>query len=97
MTMKHTPGPWFYGRQNENESGAKPIAYLSASRDPRNFTVWAFADRVRASQEDDARLIAAAPDLLAALQEIVKNDPYHQSSAGIIARAAIAKATGENQ
>lgn len=43
---------------------------------------------------DDARLIAAAPELLAALQEIVRNDPYKQSSAGIIARAAIAKATG---
>lgn len=45
----------------------------------------------------DARLIAAAPELLAALEEIVKNDPYNQSSAGIIARAAIAKATGESQ
>lgn len=45
------------------------------------------------SDLDRARLIAAAPDLLEALQEIVKNDPYSQSSAGIIARAAIAKAT----
>jgi hypothetical protein len=43
---------------------------------------------------DDARLIAAAPELLAALEEIVKNDPHNQSSAGVIARAAIAKATG---
>lgn len=30
--------------------------------------------------------------LTAALREIVKNDPHHQSSAGVIARAAIAKA-----
>lgn len=37
-------------------------------------------------------VLIAAPDLLAALEEIVKNDPFQQSSAGIIARAAIAKA-----
>lgn len=34
-------------------------------------------------------------DLLQALEEIANNDPYNQSSAGIIARAAIAKAKGE--
>ena len=43
--------------------------------------------------EANARLVAAAPELLEALQEIVRNDPYRQSSAGVIARAAIAKAT----
>lgn len=43
----------------------------------------------------DMRLIASAPDLLEALQEIARNDPAGQSSAGIIARSAIARATGE--
>lgn len=43
----------------------------------------------------NARLFAAAPDLLEALKQIAGSDPYHQSSAGRIARAAIAKATGE--
>ncbi|QWL69371.1 hypothetical protein HQ397_03995 [Aeromonas hydrophila] len=33
-------------------------------------------------------------ELLAALEEIAGSDPYHQSSAGTIARAAIAKAKG---
>ena len=42
----------------------------------------------------NARLIAAAPELLAALEEIVRNDPFRQSSAGVIARAAVAKVTG---
>lgn len=45
-------------------------------------------------QMANARLIAAAPDLLAALKEIAANDPYCVSSAGIIARAAIKKAEG---
>ena len=43
----------------------------------------------------DAYLRAAAPDLLEALKQIAGNDPYHQSSAGRIARAAIARATGD--
>ena len=42
----------------------------------------------------ESQLILAAPELLESLQEIVRNDPFNQSSAGIIARAAIAKATG---
>lgn len=43
--------------------------------------------------EGDARLIAAAPELLAALQEVV-NNPTRQGSY-VQARAAIAKATEE--
>ena len=50
---------------------------------------------------DDARLIAAAPDLLAALEHIARLSSEGAISAktqwalGDIARAAIAKATGE--
>jgi len=40
------------------------------------------------------RAEAQRDELLAALQEIVRNDPYNQSSAGIIARAVIAKVEG---
>ena len=49
----------------------------------------------------NARLIAAAPDLLAALEEIASHDPDHCLDGGCdevfreIARAAIAKAEGE--
>lgn len=39
-------------------------------------------------------VVAQRDELLAALEEIASCDPYHQSSAGIIARAAIAKAKG---
>ena len=51
------------------------------------------------AQEANARLIAAAPDLLEALQTVVANapDPYCAITRAIDAqcRAAIAKATGE--
>lgn len=40
---------------------------------------------------------ATNANLLEALEEIVKNDPFNQSSAGIIARAAIAKSRGEKE
>ena len=43
----------------------------------------------------DAQLIAAAPDMLEALQAIAKNDPHRLMTSGDIAREAIAKATGE--
>ena len=43
----------------------------------------------------NARLIAAAPDLLAALIDVVGDDESLQNPWRVAARAAIAKATGE--
>ncbi len=45
--------------------------------------------------QDVAALVAERDRMKAALESIIAHDPYRQSSAGIIARAAIAKATGE--
>ena len=42
-----------------------------------------------------AAAVAERDDLLVALRKIAENDPYNQSSAGRAARAAIARATGE--
>ncbi len=42
-----------------------------------------------------AAAVAERDELLVALRKIAENDPYNQSSAGRAARAAIAKATGE--
>ena len=80
---QHTPGPW----------------YLN----PRGWVVQSTGDivtRIECSnnKEADARLIAAAPDLLAALY-LIATDPsaiYSGTNAhiGDIARSAIAKATG---
>lgn len=97
MSAQHTPGPWHVG-----EGVAQRIIYDSRG--------WPIADAKlfhgnSRSGEDvpNARLIAAAPDMLEALKAIIDNDGgegskhYHAIKlfdAREKARAAIAKATG---
>jgi hypothetical protein len=94
---KHTPGPWHVGKT------APCIVYDDNG--------WGVAntvnhDRYVYAMQANARLIAAAPDMLAALQAIlqgVKHDDTGDGYAEIVlstddartARAAVAKATGE--
>ena len=85
---KHTPGPWIV-------SGSE----MSDVRDQDNYMV-ACAFHVRYNYRDrpvreaaaNARLIAAAPDLLYALKEFLRNPGGDYTEE--IAREAIAKATG---
>ena len=90
-TFKNTPGPWRYCKTNEGHmiAGAKP-GYLAEVRDCGSGDV-----------EANARLIAAAPELLEALTEIVAaadGDGWKQLDATFARpRAAIAKATQEPQ
>lgn len=91
MTTQHTPGPWRYERANPSPTtgehliaGAKN-GYLAEIRDCGSGNISA-----------NARLIAAAPDLLAALEELLNALPSATTHPAIkAARAAIAKATGE--
>lgn len=100
---KHTPGPWialnthdiFTALGAKNAEGTECFAddgWHIADVDQGDLNL----DEMRAN----ARLIAAAPELLEALVNLLKvhegegGTKYH---AGDIARAAIAKATGEQQ
>ena len=90
---KHTPGPWV--------AIARTNAYISieAPEQP-GYVAKAVATVSMNNHEDNARLIAAAPDLLAVLQELEKSARYwgeYDVPLGIVDRisAAIAKATGE--
>lgn len=97
MAATHTPGPWIYGSEVgvdstriETESGR----VIGAIR-TREVTDWQHGHPIYSWSDEgaaNARLAAAAPELLAALQDII-NDGL---STGRIAaaRAAIAKATG---
>jgi len=90
--MKHTSGPWVLGTRDHSTyditgpKGSLPyIAHVPSGRDNRSA---------------NARLIAAAPDLLAALKVAEKAMQADISGIDIGAsfeqiRAAIAKATGE--
>jgi hypothetical protein len=88
---KHTPGPWWFSAAEEG--------YYVAGVGDKELT--------NLIQKEDARLIAAAPELLEALKmsyaetmEYIKTN--HLSGAEnnswlVLARAAIAKATGETE
>lgn len=84
--MNHTPGPWITRYSDDAPSG-EPLF----SVDSQSNTVCAGA------MESDARLIAAAPALLEALQ-LLMSDPARKgllADTVMTARAAIAAATGE--
>lgn len=90
MSAKHTPGPWVFDTSNDGES-------VKASNGNYIIEDVYHADYVSGSTAD-RRLIAAAPELLEALQDMV--DYYGTASADVEAltkaRAAIAKATGQD-
>ena len=92
--VKHTPGPWRY----ESTSGSNYARiFLSANEED--------GDNLRGyCGEANARLIAAAPELLEALQHIQRCIPlggfaqiHHNSDTWAQIDAAIAKATGETE
>jgi len=92
MDTKHTPGPWDLA-QGENEITVYTDATIATV--PDSLESW----------EANARLIAAAPDLLAALELISQGPDEFDHSADIweelegcrrVARKAIAKATGSS-
>lgn len=123
---KHTPGPWFQKNASITSANGWPIAFASypermpdtnEEREPGES--WLDAsnrlkterDRIESKMEANARLIAAAPELLEAAKLVIawyeaeddhsKADLYQRlqmcrdSEAAL--RAAIAKATGEAQ
>lgn len=92
MGAKHTPGPWMF----DVPAG---LLFTEANIHPDNQVILDVSSKIW-PDEDDARLIAAAPDLLAALERLVEaaprgRDPKERGIALLLARAAIRKATGE--
>jgi hypothetical protein len=103
---KHTPGPWRYipnliGAANgaQDDGYAYPYLIYAGSE----FVAQVVTDQLceKSCDEENARLIAAAPAMLEALQALVSGWP---GSGAVInvraavfqkARAAIAAATGE--
>jgi len=92
----HTPGPWSAGRAIPEDNTISRIVRAGDDH------IAAVMDLDGAAQEaaDNARLIAAAPELLAALQALLPHVPGHLTDDLFgrpwlaQARAAIARATG---
>ena len=95
MSAAHTPGPW-----TATPPCREDRQYHWAIRGPSNspqvvsFEIARLSSANTPELEHDARLIAAAPDLLEALQGLMHKDCGEP--AFFAARAAIAKATREN-
>ncbi len=96
--IKHTPGPWHIEGQDIVDDNRLWLITRTISTDD---------EAIAAVDEANARLIAAAPDLLAALKQLVtdygdclmSDVPGPTDADGLAvfaaARAAIAKAEGE--
>lgn len=114
MSAKHTPGPWYSrpaasGARDFGICASAPSARLGVVVVAEVFAELEYEGERSEQTQRNARLIAAAPDLLAALQAVV--DGYEslladrlpakqkalatQLPAIVEARAVIAKATGE--
>jgi hypothetical protein len=90
---KHTQGPW--GFHYSNDVGPDDDYFIEFFE-----VVNPLGDVIaRVDEEPDASLIAAAPDLLDALVEVMlRHVPFSNKEAyAEKAREAIAKATGENK
>lgn len=86
MKTTHTPGPWYTGINDDDSDkvfqDGSGVAIMSGGR------------RSQAERDANARLIAAAPDLLAFAIECARADSDCGEAVRDAARAAIAKAKG---
>lgn len=86
--MNYTPGPWTVVTQEDWHNGMHKWWWEIHVFEPGGIGSTCVAQVL---DEDDARLIAAAPDLLQTLQ-LIEASPYNGEQILILARAAIAKA-----
>ena len=103
----HTPGPWAQGRVLKTTRGESRLRSGEAEERRRVFANFTELDGGRGRRlvaicenEEDARFVAVAPTMLAALEAIVGayGNEHATRDAPIVkdARAAIAKAKGES-
>jgi hypothetical protein len=92
MSAKHTPGPWRVDYKDMHGQQVVMNDHIEIA------TCWHHCvGSIEKEMDANVRLIAAAPELLEALQAII-GLPAHpmRKKAVEIARAAVAKATGES-
>lgn len=104
MESQHTPGPWKIYPAGDDDDFTKPRAIGEARCDesPHKLRVAdAYAWGSVSERDANARLIAAAPDLLGVLQTIARGaclQQYNGDRCGCyscLAQTAIAQVTGE--
>lgn len=103
--QSHTPGPWeLEGRKIVSTSNSLiKFGYINKfNRKVIVYQPWLYSDPSGNESESNARLIAAAPELLEALEGILANDGSRDCYDAMelrqfreLAKTAIAKATGK--
>ncbi len=93
--MSHTPGPWIH--RTDGDEWTCDIVTQEGVNTEGTPMFWNIAsyNKQRHEAEDNAKLIAAAPDLLIALQGLVAYFNWAITPEVDNARAAIAKALGQ--
>lgn len=105
---KHTPGPWFIPKYGDIDEAEINFTHPNGKTYTIAKAFSGLGGNDFKEQHANAHLIAAAPDLLEALEEIAQGmgaynvDPLEHANnvieeAKSIARAAIAKAKGDSQ
>ena len=103
---KHTPGPWEFGPSHSSTGLAGQLVVRPAGEFPHGEWVADVGSMYDDHRVANARLIAAAPELLEALKEVtmvldrifdVEDRTPEPNSISGRARAAIAKATGQEE
>ena len=99
----HTPGPWRVGEKRHDY--ADIVIRVIRNRENHPVTMTCYAGYTRRTGDANARLVAAAPELLAALEQTITrfercmvqagSDPTYAHEATRDARSAIAKARGQ--
>ena len=105
--MKHTPGPWFYLKGDEWSHSVVTHHGELPDGSQSYWTVASINKQREPEHEANARLIAAAPELLEVVKQMQSAlsrcfgahaaDEGDRHRALAQARAVIAKATGENK
>lgn len=85
-----SPGPWAVDRQNDKRTGWKGVSIKAAD----GTYVANMVMQIRDNEMDNARLIAAAPDLLNALVEVSEHAISDSPAMWGRVSAAIKKAQG---
>jgi len=95
--MSHTPGPWTFRQENESGHSVLIRSIVAEGRDVALMCDTAFYPWCP-DDDDDWKLIAAAPDLLATLksvEEYLSSSPYATDSDFELQRVRVAIAAAE--
>lgn len=92
---KHTAGVWVIGYGQTHELGEVFGVGIETEPDWTPICILSLSEATNETDEVNARLIAAAPELLEALQNLENDDGHIPAHAWAMVKAAIAKATGE--